>query len=276
VHHLQTALRKEAAIVIQSHARYCLAALHCHERAEAAKLENLQGWRDQENARAPQDRLWRWEAALEVQRVYRGHKDRAKMPFVQKEVALVLRAEKVQRWVFIQEESDARRQLYEHGKDMIRNEVVPIQAKRKQQKTSAARIQRWWRVMLQRMAQVEVAQIQEELYLRMRSEALQRRSLVRTEDAQWHNLQYSFKASQPASLKESLQRQLEAKQRRMQAEKQSLLSSFNSSASTPEPTLGHSSEWTMSKWQFEKRASPAADERGPGAAAAPVVTLRCT
>ena len=57
--------------VIQSHARYCLAALHCHERAEAAKLENLQGWRDQENARAPQDRLWRWEAALEVQRVYR-------------------------------------------------------------------------------------------------------------------------------------------------------------------------------------------------------------
>ena len=39
----------------------------------------------------------------------------------------------------------------------------------------------------------------------MRSEALQRRSLVRTEDAQWHNLQYSFKASQPASLKESLQ-----------------------------------------------------------------------
>ena len=31
----------------------------------------------------------------------------------------------------------------------------------------------------------------------------------------------------------------------MQAEKQSLLSSFNSSASTPEPTLGHSSEWTV-------------------------------
>ena len=35
--------------------------------------------------------------------IFRGHKDRAKMPFVQKEVALVLRAEKVQRWVFIQE-----------------------------------------------------------------------------------------------------------------------------------------------------------------------------
>lgn len=260
------ASRNAQAVVLQSALRALLSEAERWRRAVAA-VGRRQRQRQAFEASLPSNqRQRRAGAAGAVQRVYRGFRARQMLPSRMAELRVVTRAERVQRWLIADEKAALWGRLWtewEAAHQRMRQSAVGL-AERKWM--ALLRIQRWCRHLSAELRSRREEALREEQQLVDRSEALQRRSVLRTEAAQWLDAIGSFQDSTPPPLTALLKQRLEARQQRREEERRSLGTLFEPLASPKTPERRCPSEWTMSKWQFERRQVPA-DERGVAAAA---------